>query len=99
MEMKIRELTSSHNEMIQLRKDVQKLQQTNDVKNLKLGQLEEENELLRDRMRNVVPLSENEKAQHRMHSSAPASIAVPNVRNFVLNNVVISFNSFILVHR
>lgn len=87
LEIKIRELTSSHNEMIQLRKDIQKLQQFNDVNNSKLNHLEEENESLRDRLRNVVqsPLSDNEKqqiiqdSQHRMHSSAPASIALPNV--------------------
>lgn len=87
LEIKIRELTSSHNEMIQLRKDVQKLQQTNDSNNSKLNQLEEENESLRDRLRNVVqsPLSDNEKqqlidnSQHRMHSSAPASIALTSV--------------------
>ena len=87
LETKIRELTSSHNEMMQLRKDVQKLQQANEMKNSKLDQLEEENELLRGRLRNVVqsPLSDNEKqqmiqdSQHRLHSSAPASIALPNV--------------------
>ncbi|CRL05366.1 CLUMA_CG018179, isoform A [Clunio marinus] len=82
LELKIRELSSSHNEMIQLRKDVQKLQQTNDMNSSKLNQLEEENESLRDRLRNVVqsPLSDNDKedSQHRMHSSAPASIALPN---------------------
>lgn len=86
LETKIRELSSSHNEMIQLRKDVQQLQKTNDVNHSKLGELEKENELLRGRLRSVVqsPLSDNEKQQmiqdHRMHSSAPASIALPNVR-------------------
>lgn len=87
LETKIRELTTSHNEMIQLRKDIQKLQQSNDMNNSKLSQLEEENELLRGRLRNVVqsPLSDSEKqqlmqeSQHRLHSSAPASIALPNV--------------------
>lgn len=74
--------------MIQLRKDVQKLQQTNDMNHSRVNQLEEENEALRGRLRNVVqsPLSDNEKqqmlqdSQNRMHSSAPASIALPNVR-------------------
>lgn len=86
LETKIRELSSSHNEMIQLRKDVQQLQKTNDVNNSKLDDLERENELLRGRLRVVVqtPLSDSEKQQmiqdHRMHSSAPASIAVNSVR-------------------
>lgn len=102
LETKIRELTSSHNEMIQLRKDVQKLQQTNDGNNSKLNQLEEENELLRGRLRSVVqsPLSDNEKqqmlqeAQHRMHSSAPASIAL-NVRTSGTSNfLTFNFNLF-----
>lgn len=87
LETKIRELTSSHNEMIQLRKDMQKLQQANEVNNSKINHLEGENELLKERLRNVVqsPLSDNEKqqliqdSQHRMHSSAPASIALHNV--------------------
>lgn len=86
LEKKIRELSSSHNEMIQLRKDVQQLQKTNDVNDSKLGELERENELLRSRLRAVVqtPLSDSEKQQmiqdQRMHSSAPASIALPNVK-------------------
>lgn len=87
LETKIRELSTSHNELIQLRKDVQKLQQTNDINNSKLDQLEGENEMLRGRLRDVVqsPMSDNEKqqliqdSQHRLHSSAPASIALPNV--------------------
>lgn len=74
--------------MIQLRKDVQKLQQTNDMNHSRVNQLEEENEALRGRLRSVVqsPLSDNEKqqmlqdSQSRMHSSAPASIALTNVR-------------------
>lgn len=51
-------------------------------------QLIEENESLRNRLRDVInsPLSDAEKqqiiddSQHRLHSSAPASIALPNVR-------------------
>lgn len=92
LELKIRELSSSHNEMIQLRKDIQKLQQANDSNNSRVGQLEAENESLRDRLRSVVqsPLSDNEKqqlidSQHRMHSSAPASIALTNVSLFIVN--------------
>jgi septal ring factor EnvC (AmiA/AmiB activator) len=92
LENKIRELSSSHSEMIQLRKDIQKLQQTNDVNNTRLSQLEDENESLRERLGNVVhsPLSDNEKqqiireSQHRLHSSAPASFALPNVRQMTI---------------
>jgi len=87
LEIKIKELSSSHNELIQLRNDIVKLQNTNDYNNSKLNQLEEENETLRSRLRNVVqsPLSVGEKEQimfeqqQRLHSSAPASIALPNV--------------------
>lgn len=87
LENKIRELSSSHSEMIQLRKDVQKLQHTNEMNNSRLNQLEGENESLRERLGNVVqsPLSDNEKqqmiqeSQHRLHSSAPASFALPSV--------------------
>jgi cytospin len=88
LDNKIKELSSSHSEMIQLRKDIQKLQQTNDMNNARLGQLEEENESLRERLGNISqsPLSDNEKqkiiqeSHHRLHSSAPASFALPNVR-------------------
>lgn len=53
-------------------------------------QLIDENESLRNRLRDVVnsPLSDAEKqqiiddSQHRLHSSAPASIALPNVNNY-----------------
>ena len=62
------------------------MQQTNDMNNSKLIRLEEENETLRGRLRNMVqsPLSDAEKQQliqdsQRLHSSAPASIALPNV--------------------
>lgn len=57
-------------------------------------QLIEENESLRNRLRDVVnsPLSDAEKqqiiddSQHRLHSSAPASIALPNVSKLFSNN-------------
>lgn len=101
LEIKIRELSSSHNEMIQLRKDVQKLQQNNEMNFSRVNQLEGENEALRARLRNVVqsPLSDNEKqqmlqeSQNRMHSSAPASIALPNVSSIfpVLLHFFINF--------
>lgn len=87
LEIKIRELSTSYNELMQLRKDIQKLQQTNDMNNSKLNQLESENDSLRSRLRNVVqsPLSDAEKQQmidedsrqHHQHSvSAPASISM-----------------------
>lgn len=84
LEIKIKELTTSHNELLQLRNDIQKLQQTNEINNSKLNQLEEENESLRMRLRNVVqsPLSDAEKQQmiddttQRHHNSAPASISM-----------------------
>lgn len=52
-------------------------------------QLIDENESLRNRLRDVVssPLSDTEKqqiiddSQQRLHSSAPASIALPNVKD------------------
>lgn len=89
LEIKIKELTTSHNELLLLRKDIQNLQQTNEINNSKLNQLEEENESLRMRLRNVIPsaLSDAEKqqmiedTQQRHHNSAPASISMtlPNV--------------------
>lgn len=55
-----------------------------------MQKLADENQLLRNRLRDVVhsPLSDNEKQQiindsQRLHSSAPASIAMPNVRVFL----------------
>lgn len=91
LEIKIKELTTSHNELLLLRKDIQKLQQTNEINNSKLNQLEEENESLRMRLRNVVqsPLSDAEKQQMiedtRHHNSAPASISMtlPNVSSLI----------------
>ncbi|XP_070506060.1 cytospin-A isoform X2 [Chironomus tepperi] len=90
LEIKIKELTTSHNELLLLRKDIQKLQQTNEINNSKLNQLEEENESLRMRLRNVVqsPLSDAEKQQMiedtRHHNSAPASISM-TLPNFAPN--------------
>lgn len=60
-------------------------------------QLIEENESLRNRLRDVVnsPLSDAEKqqiiddSQQRLHSSAPASIALPNVISFIIYLFVI----------
>ncbi len=86
LELKVKEMSTYQSEVSQLRKDIQKLHQTNEMNNVKLNQMEEENEALRCRLRNVVqsPLSDTEKQQliddsQRLHSSAPASIALPNV--------------------
>lgn len=56
------------------------------MSNSELHRLLDENETLRDRLKTVVqsPLSDSEKQQiirdsQRLHSSAPASIALPNV--------------------
>lgn len=64
-------------------------------------QLIEENESLRSRLRDVInsPLSDAEKqqiiddSQHRLHSSAPASIALPNVRINEFSYGVIAFKN------
>jgi hypothetical protein len=89
LELKVKEMSTYQSEVSQLRKDIQKLHQTNEMNNVKLNQMEEENEALRCRLRNVVqsPLSDTEKQQliddsQRLHSSAPASIALPNVSFF-----------------
>lgn len=62
-------------------------------------QLIDENESLRNRLRDVVnsPLSDAEKqqiiddSQHRLHSSAPASIALPNVISALVYSIRYSF--------
>ena len=94
LDVKIKELSTYQNEVMQLRKDIQKLQQSNEMNNTKLDHLEEENEALRNRLRNVVqsPLSDTEKQQliqdsQRLHNSAPASIALPNVSFSLINSV------------
>lgn len=96
LDTKIRELLSSQGEIIQLRKDMAKMQQTNEMNNARLNQLEVENESLRHRLGSVVqsPLSDNEKQQliqdaqhHRLHSSAPASIALTSVSEFKLSEM------------
>lgn len=94
LDVKIKELSTYQNEVMQLRKDIQKLQQSNEMNNTKLDHLEEENEALRNRLRNVVqsPLSDTEKQQliqdsQRLHNSAPASIALPNVSFSHLHSV------------
>lgn len=67
----------------------------------------EENESLRNRLRDVInsPLSDAEKqqiiddSQHRLHSSAPASIALPNVRLNYSNIVFVAKWIFILFEK
>lgn len=61
------------------------------MSNSELHRLLDENETLRDRLKSVVqsPLSDSEKQQiirdsQRLHSSAPASIALPNVSDMVV---------------
>lgn len=61
-----------------------------------MQKLSDENQTLRNRLRDVVhsPLSDTEKQQiiddsQRLHSSAPASIALPNVSVFVFSIVLI----------
>ena len=61
-------------------------QASHEQSNSELHRLVSENESLRDRLKTVVqsPLSDSEKQQlirntQRLHSSAPASIALPNV--------------------
>lgn len=62
------------------------------MNNSELHKLSEENESLRNRLRNVVhsPLSDTEKQQiiddtQRLHNSAPASIALTNAMSTMVN--------------
>lgn len=63
-----------------------RLQNQQEKTQMEIGNLKYENESLRNRLRDVVnsPLSDAEKHQiiqdsQRLHSSAPASIALPSV--------------------
>ncbi|XP_055319282.1 cytospin-A isoform X2 [Sitodiplosis mosellana] len=86
LEAKIMEMSSYKSEMLMLQSEIVKLQVNYDKAIRESQQLIEENESLRNRLRDVVnsPLSDAEKqqiiddSQHRLHSSAPASIALPN---------------------
>ncbi|XP_031617603.1 cytospin-A-like [Contarinia nasturtii] len=86
LESKIIEMSSYKNDMLMLQSEIVKLQVNYDKAIKESQQLSEENESLRNRLRDVVnsPLSDTEKqqiiddSQHRLHSSAPASIALPN---------------------
>lgn len=68
-----------------------------------MQKLADENQSLRNRLRDVVhsPLSDNEKQQiidesHRLHNSAPASIAIPNVSCNIFLCFFFLFYNFIL---
>jgi len=86
LEAKIIEMSAYKNEMVLLQGEIAKLQANYDKAIKESQQLIEENESLRNRLRDVVnsPLSDAEKqqiiddSQQRLHSSAPASIALPN---------------------
>ncbi|XP_035896017.1 cytospin-A isoform X2 [Anopheles stephensi] len=85
LEQKVHEMTSCQEELLLLRDEIVKLKASHEQSNGELHRLLSENESLRDRLKTVVqsPLSDSEKQQlirntQRLHSSAPASIALPN---------------------
>ncbi|XP_050067993.1 uncharacterized protein LOC126556649 [Anopheles maculipalpis] len=85
LEKKVHEMTSCQEELLLLRDEMVKLKASHEQSNGELHRLLNENESLRDRLKTVVqsPLSDSEKQQlirntQRLHSSAPASIALPN---------------------
>ncbi|KAG4080284.1 hypothetical protein HA402_010776 [Bradysia odoriphaga] len=85
LESTVVELSSYKNEVVSLRSDMSKLQVSHDRGLNEMQRLADENQSLRNRLRDVVhsPLSDNEKQQiiddsQRLHSSAPASIALPS---------------------
>uniref|UniRef100_A0A182Q7L0 Uncharacterized protein n=1 Tax=Anopheles farauti TaxID=69004 RepID=A0A182Q7L0_9DIPT len=85
LEEKVHEMTSCQEELLLLRDEIVKLKASHEQSNGELHRLLNENESLRDRLKTVVqsPLSDSEKQQlirntQRLHSSAPASIALPN---------------------
>ncbi|XP_062558450.1 cytospin-A isoform X4 [Armigeres subalbatus] len=85
LEDKVIELSVYQKEVQALRDEIIKLQTSQEMSSSELHRLLDENETLRDRLKTVVqsPLSDSEKQQiirdsQRLHSSAPASIALPN---------------------
>lgn len=85
MEAKINELVPYQSEVVKLRNELLRMQNLHEKSNMEIQKLKYENESLRNRLRDVVnsPLSDAEKHQiiqdsQRLHSSAPASIALPN---------------------
>ncbi|XP_020802917.1 cytospin-A isoform X2 [Drosophila serrata] len=88
LETRIMELLPYQNEVAKLKGDLVKLQSQQEKTQMEIGNLRYENESLRNRLRDVVnsPLSDAEKHQiiqdsQRLHSSAPASIALPNTND------------------
>ncbi|XP_055855346.1 cytospin-A [Episyrphus balteatus] len=85
LEAKINELMPYQSEVVKLRNELLRMQNLHEKSNMEIQKLKYENESLRNRLRDVVnsPLSDAEKHQiiqdsQRLHSSAPASIALPN---------------------
>uniref|UniRef100_A0A2M4A1N9 Putative myosin class ii heavy chain n=1 Tax=Anopheles triannulatus TaxID=58253 RepID=A0A2M4A1N9_9DIPT len=85
LEEKVHEMSSCQEELLLLRDEIVRLKTSHEQSNSELHRLLNENESLRDRLKTVVqsPLSDSEKQQlirntQRLHSSAPASIALPN---------------------
>uniref|UniRef100_A0A182NR67 Uncharacterized protein n=1 Tax=Anopheles dirus TaxID=7168 RepID=A0A182NR67_9DIPT len=85
LEDRVHEMASCQEELLLLRDEIGKLKASHEQSNGELHRLLNENESLRDRLKTVVqsPLSDSEKQQlirntQRLHSSAPASIALPN---------------------
>lgn len=85
LEKKVVEMSFSQKEVQALREEIMKLQALHEASRNELHRLHDENETLRDHLKSIVqsPLSDNEKQQiirdsQRLHSSAPASIALPN---------------------
>ncbi|XP_013099891.1 cytospin-A [Stomoxys calcitrans] len=83
-ESRVTELLPYQNEVTKLKSDLVKMQSAQEKHQLEITNLKYENESLRTRLRDVVnsPLSDAEKHQiiqdsQRLHSSAPASIALP----------------------
>ncbi|XP_053680485.1 cytospin-A [Anopheles nili] len=86
LEEKMHEMSSGQDELLLLRDEIVKLKTLHEHSTGELHRLLNENESLRDRLKSVVqsPLSDSEKQQlirntQRLHSSAPASIALPNI--------------------
>ncbi|KAL1402768.1 hypothetical protein pipiens_005921 [Culex pipiens pipiens] len=85
LEKKVVEMSFSQKEVQALREEIMKLQVLHEASRNELHRLHDENETLRDHLKSIVqsPLSDNEKQQiirdsQRLHSSAPASIALPS---------------------
>ncbi|XP_068157207.1 cytospin-A isoform X2 [Drosophila tropicalis] len=85
LETRITELLPYQSEVAKLKGDLIKMQNLQEKTQMEIGNLKYENESLRNRLRDVVnsPLSDAEKHQiiqdsQRLHSSAPASIALPS---------------------